>query len=68
MREPAYKIIDGNELRNILKEIEKEVIEEEKIKIRLMLVPYVSDEEQKEIKEVYKEPLGRKMEEIQLLP
>lgn len=68
MREPSYKIIDESELRNMLKEIVKEVIEEEMIKIRLMLVSYVSDEEQKEIKEVYKEPLGRKREEIQLLP
>ena len=34
----------------------KEVVKEEMIKIRLMLVPYVSDEEQKEIKEMYKEP------------
>lgn len=67
MREPSYKIIDESELRNMLKEIVKEVIEEEMIKIRLMLVSYVSDEEQKEIKEVYKEPLGRKREEIQLL-
>ena len=67
MRESSYKIIDESELRNMLKEIVKEVIEEEMIKIRLMLVSYVSDEEQKEIKEVYKEPLGRKREEIQLL-
>lgn len=67
MREPSYKIINESELRNMLKEIVKEVIEEEMIKIRLMLVSYVSDEEQKEIKEVYKEPLGRKREEIQLL-
>jgi len=51
-----YKIIDGSELRNMLKEVVKEVIEEEMVKIRLMLVPYVSDEEQKEIKEMYKEP------------
>ena len=67
MREPSYKIIDESELRNMLKEIVKEVIEEKMIKIRLMLVSYVSDEEQKEIKAVYKEPLGRKREEIQLL-
>ena len=67
MREPSYKIIDESELKNMLKEIVKKVIEEEMIKIRLMLVSYVSDEEQKEIKEVYKEPLGRKREEIQLL-
>lgn len=53
MIEPSYKIISENELRNML----KEVIEEEMIKIRLMLVvPYVSDEEQKEIKEMYREP------------
>ncbi len=67
MREPSYKTIDESELRNMLKEIVKVVVEEEMIKIRLMLVLCVSDEEQKEIKEVYKEPLGRKREEIQLL-
>jgi len=34
----------------------KEVIEEEFIKLRLALLPYISDEEQREIEELYGKP------------
>jgi len=51
-----FEIADETKLKNIVKEAVKDVLEEEMIKLRLLLTPYVTDEEQTEIEESYGEP------------
>lgn len=48
--------IDEAKLKDIVKEAVRDVLEEEIIKLRLLFAPYISDEEQTEIEENYKEP------------
>ena len=52
------EIDDEIKLRNIIKEAVRDVLEEEVGRLRLLIMPYVSDEEQKEIEESYGEPSG----------
>jgi hypothetical protein len=41
---------------NKFKKIVKDALEEEMMKLRLLIAPHISDEEQKEIEKVYKKP------------
>ena len=50
------EIDDEIKLRNIIKDAVRDVLEEEIG--RLLIMPYVSDEEQKEIEESYGKPSG----------
>lgn len=52
------EIDDEIKLRNIIKDAVRDVLEEEVGMLRLLIMPYVSDEEQKEIEEGYGEPSG----------
>jgi len=56
MNNQSIQIISEDRLKTIIREIVKEVIEEEFIKLRLALIPYISDEEQREIEELYGKP------------
>ena len=47
---------DENKLKDMIKEALRDVLEEEVKKIRLLLTPYISNEEHKEIEERYGEP------------
>jgi len=51
-----FDIADENKLKDIIKGAVRDVFEEEMMKLRLLLTPYVSDEEQREIEESYGEP------------
>jgi len=48
--------VDEAKLKNIVKDALRDVLEEEIIKLRLLFAPYISDKEQREIEENYKEP------------
>ena len=52
------EINDEIKLRNIIKDAVRDVLEEEVRMLRLLIMPYVSDEEQKEIEESYGVPSG----------
>ncbi len=45
-------------MRNIIKDAVRDALEEEVGRLRLLIMSYVSDEEQKEIEESYGEPSG----------
>lgn len=49
-------VIDEGKLKTIVKDAVRDVLKEEIMRLRLLFAPYISDEEQKEIEEVYKEP------------
>jgi len=51
-----FDIADENKLKDIIKGAVRDVFEKEMMKLRLLLTPYVSDEEQGEIEESYAEP------------
>ncbi len=48
--------INEVKLKNIIKDAVRDVLEEEMIKLRLLFAPYISDEEQREIEENYRQP------------
>jgi hypothetical protein len=50
------EVYDEAKLRQIVKEAVRDVLEEELLKMRLLLAPYISDEEQEEIEKSYGEP------------
>jgi len=50
------KVYDEAKLRQIVKEAVRDALEEELSKMRLLLGPYISDEEQQEIEKSYGEP------------
>lgn len=50
------EISNENKLRQIVKEAVTDSLEEEIVKLRLLLTPYISDEEQEEIEKNYGEP------------
>lgn len=52
----TLEISSEAKLRQIVKEAVKDALDEEILKLRLLLVPYVSDEEQDEIERNYGEP------------
>jgi len=51
-----FEIANENRLKDIIKEAVRDVLEEEMMKVKLLLAPYVSDEEQREIEESHGEP------------
>jgi hypothetical protein len=50
------EIIKEAKLREIVREAVRDALTEEFGKLRLALVPYISDEEQKEIEAIYAKP------------
>lgn len=50
------EVYDEAKLRQIVKEAVRDALEEELLKMRLLLAPYISDEEQEEIEKSYGEP------------
>jgi translation elongation factor EF-Ts len=48
--------LSENKFKKIVKDAVKDALEEEMMKLRLLIAPYISDEEQKEIEKVYKKP------------
>jgi hypothetical protein len=51
-----FEIADETRLKDIIREAVRDVLEEEMTKLRLLLTPYVSDEEQKEVEGSYRKP------------
>ncbi|MEW6606147.1 MAG: hypothetical protein AB1414_01665 [bacterium] len=49
-------VIGGAKVKEMIKEAVKDALEEEVTRLRLSLVPYISDEEQEEIENFYEEP------------
>lgn len=52
----TFEISSEAKLRQIVKEAVKDALDEEILKLQLLLAPYVSDEEQDEIERNYGEP------------
>ena len=52
--------IDQDELYNLIKRAVRDVLQEEMFRHRLEVLPFVSDEEMKEIEETYRKPRTRK--------
>jgi hypothetical protein len=52
--------IDQDELYNLIKRAVRDVLQEEMFRHRLEALPFVSDEEMKEIEETYGKPLAHK--------
>ena len=55
---------DETRLKNLIKEAVRDVLEEEVMKVRLLLAPDISEEEQLEIERAYGQPsqeTGRKL-------
>jgi len=48
--------ISENTFKKIIKDAVKDALEQEMAKLRLLVAPYVSDEEQREIEKTYKAP------------
>jgi translation elongation factor EF-Ts len=51
--------ISENKFKKIVKDAVRDVLEKEMAKLRLLIAPYISDEEQKEIEASYKKPSKR---------
>ncbi len=51
------KTINETKLRKIIREEVQKVLEEEFVKIRISLLPYVSDKEQREIEKMFGEKI-----------
>ncbi len=49
-------VINERKLRIIIKDAVRDVLEEELMRLRLLIVPHISKAEQKEIERSYKEP------------
>ncbi len=61
--------IDEEKLYEVVKKAVSDVVKEEIAKLRLQLIPYVSDEEMKEIEELFGSPEGyndQEFEELEL--
>jgi len=48
--------LSENKFRKIVKDAVKDAMEEEMAKLYLLIAPYISDEEQKEIERTYQKP------------
>lgn len=53
-------------LKKIIKEAVHDAVAEEIVKLRLVLAPYISEEEQAEIERLYKSPERKFVREIRL--
>ena len=60
------KLLPENQLRILVKETVKETISLEFMKLRAFLLPYVSQEEQKEIEKLYKKPFKKSFKTYQI--
>jgi hypothetical protein len=50
------EMLSENKFKKIVKDAVKDALEEEMMKLRLLIAPYISDQEQKEIEKAYKKP------------
>jgi hypothetical protein len=50
------QVYDEAKLRQIIKEAVRDALEEELLKMRLLLAPYISDQEQDEIEKTFGQP------------
>ena len=55
-----------NEIKRIVRESVREVMDAEIIRLRASLVPYVSQKEQKNIEKLYKKPSGRTVRTVRM--
>ncbi len=58
--------IQEEQLRTIIREEMSDIIKKEFMKLRLMLIPEISAQEQKEIEELYGQPTYEEAETIEL--
>jgi hypothetical protein len=58
--------ISKKDLKILIKESVKEVLEQEMMKLRALMLPYVSKDEQKDIERRYKNPLRRHIKRIEI--
>ncbi|MBU0567347.1 hypothetical protein KJ693_06650 [bacterium] len=56
MSTQQLQAIDEFRLRKIVKDAVRDLLEEEAPRLRLLFAPYISNEEQRQIEEDYKEP------------
>ncbi len=59
-------IISKKDLKILIKESVKEVLEQEIMKLRALMLPYVSKAEQKDIERRYKKPTRRAIKKIEI--
>ena len=59
-------IISKKDLKILIKESIKEVLEQEIMKLRALMLPYVSKAEQKDIERRYKKPTRRAIKKIEI--
>ncbi len=58
--------ISKKDLKILIKESVKEVLEQEMMRLRALMLPYVSKAEQKDIERRYKKPVRRTMKRIEI--
>jgi hypothetical protein len=59
-------IISKKDLKILIKESVKEVLEQEMMRLRALMLPYVSKAEQKDIERRYKKPVRRAIKKIEI--
>jgi hypothetical protein len=59
-------IISKKDLKILIKESVKEVLEQEIMRLRALMLPYVSKAEQKDIERRYKKPTRRAIKKIEI--
>jgi hypothetical protein len=59
-------IISKKDLKILIKESVKEVLEQEIMRLRALMLPYVSRAEQKDIERRYKKPTRRAIKKIEI--
>jgi hypothetical protein len=58
--------ISKKDLKILIKESVKEVLEQEMMKLRALMLPYVSKAEQKDIEKHYKKPVPQAVKRIKI--
>ena len=58
--------IPKKELKAIIKESVREILEQESMKLRALLLPFVSQKEQKDIEKRYNKPLRKTVKSIEI--
>jgi hypothetical protein len=58
--------ISKKDLKILIKESVKEVLEQEIMRLRALMLPYVSEAEQKDIERRYKKPTRRVIKKIEI--
>jgi hypothetical protein len=59
-------IISKKDLKILIKESVKEVLEQEIMRLRALMLPYVSEAEQKDIERRYKKPTRRVIKRLEI--